>query len=924
MRQLLIVLFAAVLIMPAASSASAQGALSVGSLRTEYLVDPLGIDVERPRLSWILSATEQSQKQSAYRILVASSLSVLQKDTGDLWDSGKAASDQSVFVTYAGRPMASGMRCYWKVRVWDKQGRASQWSSPATWSMGLLKRSDWHARWIGLGSAPNAKPGPLPFPWLRKTFALQQRPQRATAYVNALGYYELYVNDKKVDDHVLAPAVSDYSKRNLYVTHDVTSYLVKGKNCIALWLGRGWYVKGHPGVIHDGPLVRMQLDAVLPGGAAVSIATDSSWKVKESPITPLGKGTAFGDYGGERYDASLELKGWNAAGLDDSGWKAATLFEPPEVITAAQMVQPNRIIQTIKPVKVQAWASGGYLIDMGRNYTGWLEVAIPGETSGGKTVRIEYADILPTREPFATANQRDEYVPRAGAGQVIRSRFNYHAFRYARITGLARPPAIEDIKGYLIRTGYEPAGDFQSSNELLNRIYQTVTWTYQMLTLGGYVVDCPHRERLGYGGDAGTSMETGMFNFDVGGLYNRWSAIWRDAQDPKTGDIPYTAPSYPDQGGGGPMWSGFSITLPWQLYLQYGDQRILETSYPTMEKFLGFLETKTVDHVLEPYISCGISMPQWNYLGDWVTPRRPQPGGQQGAGARDPARHPIASRFINNCYYLYNLQLTAKIAGILGKKDDEAKYNEKANVLSKVLHERFFNPGERTYATGEQPYLAFPLLVKVVPEDLRSAVMKNLEEAIVMKNGGHLDSGMHGTYFLLRLLMQEDRDDLIYQMASQKTFPGWGYMLEQGATTIWENWSGGSHIHDTLISIGAWFTEGIGGIRFDEKSPGFTHFFIKPAVVGDLKSARTSYKSIRGTILSDWRLDNGSLHLDVTVPVGTSATVLVPASGPAGVTESGRPVSASKHIRYLGMENAKAAFLVESGHYSFVSKLPSR
>jgi len=504
---------------------------------------------------------------------------------------------------------------------------------------------------------------------------------------------------------------------------------------------------------------------------------------------------------------------------------------------------------------------------------------------------------------------------------VICSRFNYHAFRYARITGLERPPALENIKGYLIRTGYQPAGSFESSNELLNRIYQTVTWTYQMLTLGGYVVDCPHRERLGYGGDAGTSMETGMFNFDVGGLYNRWSAIWRDAQDPRNGDIPYTAPSYPDQGGGGPMWSGFSVTLPWQLYVQYGDRRILEVSYPTIEKFLSFLESKSVDHIVEPYITYGIRMPQWNYLGDWVTPRRPQPAGE---AARDPARDPIASRFINNCHYLYTLQLASRIADLLGKKDDAAKYNEKANVLSKVLHERFFNPGERTYATGEQPYLAFPLFVGVVPPDLRSAVMKNLENTILVKNQGHLDSGMHGTYFLLRELMREDRNDLIYAITSQTTYPSWGYMLEQGATTIWENWSGGSHIHDTLISIGAWFTEGIGGIQLDEKAPGFKHFFIKPAVVGDLKYARASYQSIQGTIISDWRMENGSLHLDVTVPVGARATVLIPTSAPAAVTEGGRPVAASPanaYPHFLGVDNGRAAVVVESGRYSFVSKL---
>jgi Bacterial alpha-L-rhamnosidase 6 hairpin glycosidase domain/Alpha-L-rhamnosidase N-terminal domain/Bacterial alpha-L-rhamnosidase C-terminal domain/Bacterial alpha-L-rhamnosidase concanavalin-like domain len=895
-----------------------QGTFRAEGLRCEYLVDPLGIDVEKPRLSWILASDERGQAQSAYRIVVASSKANLEQDQGDLWDSSKVASDQTTFVPYAGRPLTSGTQCLWKVRVWDRQGRDSQWSKPAMWSMGLLAKADWYARWIGAERSGNSDPtSPLPFPWFRKTFALEQKPQRTTAYVNSLGYYELYVNGKKVDDQVLAPAVSDYSKRNLYVTHDITDLLVKGKNCVALWLGRGWYVKGHPGVVHEGPMARVQIDGLLPGGATVRIGTDASWKVKESPITPLGKGLAFGDYGGEHYDARLELKDWNATDLDDSDWKPAMLFEPPDVITAAQMVQPNRITQTLKPVKVQDFATGGYLIDMGKNYVGWLELHFPDSLAAGKTIKLDYADNQPSGTRFANLNQRDEYVTREGPGQVFCSRFNYHGFRYVRVTGMEQPPGLDDAKGYLIHTDYQPAGEFECSNELLNRIYQTVTWTYRMLTLGGYVVDCPTRERLGYGGDAGTSMETGMFNFDTGGLYNRWSANWRDAQDPKTGDLPYTAPAYPDKGGGGPMWSGFSITLPWQLYVQYGDKRILETSYPTIQKYLAFLDTKTVDHLLEPYVTYGIRMPEWNYLGDWVTPRR----GPQGSGPRDPK----VTRLINNCYYLYNLQLAGKIANILGKNEDAARYEEKAGSLRRVLHERYYNADQNTYASGEQPCLAFPLLVNVVPEAQRESVLKKLEETILVKNGGHLDSGMHGTYFMLRELMRDDRNDLIFEMVNKKTYPGWGYMLEQGATTMWESWDGGgSHIHDTLISIGAWFIEGIGGIRFDEKSPGFKHFFIKPALVGDLTFARASYKSIHGKILSDWRIQDGSLQLNLTVPAGTTATVWIPTTAPADVTEGGRPTTESKGVVLREAEKGKAVYSLESGQYKFVSKLAPR
>jgi alpha-L-rhamnosidase len=897
-------------------AAPVRPAPRVERLRCEYLENPLGIDVVKPRLSWSLSPGPRGLRQSGYQILVASTPENLRRDRGDLWDSGKVCSEQSTFVVYRGRPLTSGIRCQWKVRVWDGADRASVWSSPAMWSMGLLQEADWHGRWIGQERPTGVTEGtPLPFPWFRRTFALKAKPRRATATVNALGYYELYINGRKVDDHVLSPAVSDYSRRTLYVAHDVTAYLVPGRNCVGLWLGRGWYVRGHPGVIHDGPLVRAQLEASLVDGARVRVGTDQSWKVRESPIRPLGRGLAFGDYGGERYDARMELAGWNSAGLDDTDWKAAALFEPPQVVTAAQMVEPNRVMATIKPVKVREPAPGVYLFEMGRNLAGWFELRIPGGIPTGTTIKLEYADAPPTGGRFRSYNQRDEFVTGLGREQLFRSRFNYHGFSFVRVTGLERAPSVEDGRGYLIHTDYEPAGEFVCSNDLMNRIYQMTTWTYRCLTLGGYVVDCPTRERLGYGGDAGTSLETGMFNYGTGALYNRWSADWRAAQDPKTGDLPFTAPHYQDQGGGGPMWSGFVVTLPWQMYQQYGDRQILETFYPTIQKWLGYLESEMVDQILVSHKSFAMRLPQWTFLGDWVAPR---PAG----GSRSQFGDPRSVQFINNCHYLYQLQLAAKIAAILGKHADAGRYRASAAELSGVLHQRFFDPASRSYATGEQPYLAFPLLVGIVPQELRRPVMQNLAETIRVKDRGHINAGMHGTYFLLKLLMEVERNDLIYEMASKTGFPGWGYMLEQGATTAWEDWSGrDSHIHDTLISIGSWFIQGIGGIRVDERSPGFRHFHVKPTPVGDLTFARTRYQSPYGPIVSDWRIEKGVFHLDVTVPVGTSATVSLPTSAPAGVMEGGRPVAQAVGVDPMAMVDGRAVVRVRSGRYAFSAKL---
>ena len=365
MRRIEAGLLAALSLFLAGCAVTGQTVPAVEGLRCEYLTDPLGIDMVKPRLSWRLAPGPNGLRQTAYRILAASSAEALRNNKGDLWDSHRVESPQSTFVPYDGAALASGTEFWWKVRVWRQDGRAAAWSEPARWSMGILNESEWYGRFIGQARPVGVREGtPLPFPWLRKTFELSGKPRRGTAYVNALGYYELYVNGRKVDDYVLAPAVSDYSKRTLYVTHDITDYLVAGRNCVALWLGRGWYVKGHPGVIHDGPLARAQIEVAMPRGNPLRVGTDATWKVRPSPVTPVGKGTAFGDYGGEHYDANLELEGWNSAGLNDADWEPAAVFDPPRVMTAAQMVEPNRIVETLEAAKIEENPAGAWLIDI--------------------------------------------------------------------------------------------------------------------------------------------------------------------------------------------------------------------------------------------------------------------------------------------------------------------------------------------------------------------------------------------------------------------------------------------------------------------------------------------------------------------------------------------------------------------------------
>ena len=875
------------------------------NLKCENRIYPHGIDVLQPRLSWIVESPQRGEKQKAYQVVVASSRTLLDQNENDLWDSGKVISDETAQIAYGGRALQSGMACFWKVRVWDSQDRPSAWSKPAMWTMGLLDPSDWEAQWIGANWTGDWKADASPpLPWLRRTFSLERIPVRATAYVSALGYYELYVNGRKIDDSVLTPAVCDFARRALYRQHDITDHLVAGRNCIALWLGRGWYVRDMPGVVHDGPLVLAQFDIQMTDSRNLRIGTDTDWRVRPSPIAPLG-GVGHSKYGGERYDTSQELEDWNLARLDDSDWESARTFYPEVSIPTAQTVEPNRIRETIRPVKVESLKDGAFLVDMGRHFTGWFEIEInPDEAQ--EPIVLEYVDQR-RGEKLVAYGQRDELSIRGKDRHVFCNRFSYHAFRWIKITGMKQPPELDHMRGYMIQTDYPRAAQFECSDPLLNRIHETTLWTYRCLTLGGYIVDCPHRERLGYGGDGQSSMETGLANFGVANLYSKWLADWRDAQDPATGDLSHTAPRPPYFAGGGPAWSGICTTLPWEVYRYTGDRRVLEQNFPTIQKWLSFLETRCREGLLRRY-----GHEEWGFLGDWVPPGRGQ--------GSDERIDENSTLMFNNCFYLYNLQLANRIATVLNDPDQAAAYRIQAESLRRSIHANYYDPESATYANGEQPYLALALLLNIPPPSQRSRVMQNLEHDIQITHDGHLDSGMLGTYFLFKYLTNANRGDLILSMASQKDFPGWGYMLEQGATTIWEQWDGvHSHIHNCFLSIGAWFIQGLAGIRPDPDAPGFKHFTIEPAVVGDLEYVNAAYDSIRGRIEVNWRRKNGILNLELTVPANTTATLHLPSSKPDEVTESGRPARGAPGVHWIENQPDKVIYRLDSGRYQFTS-----
>lgn len=907
------------LIICAAHDSPQAHAGTCANLRCEYLHNPLGIDSPRPRLSWEMQSEHRGDYQTAYQIIVASSPELLKRNQGDLWDSGKVLSDQSIQIEYAGKNLASRIRYHWRVRLWDKNGEPSEWSQPATWSMGLLDPTDWQSAWVRAAGAPWPEPGTQgnkSAPLLRKVFELGSMPEEALVYVNVLGYYELFVNGHKAGQDVLSPAISDYSRRSFYRTYDIRSLLRQGPNCIGLWMDSGWHAAG--------PIARVQLELKLDGQRTV-VGTDTSWACAPSSRTRTG-GWKWGDMGGESVDARKEISDWSEPGKTGGEWLPVSLAQAPESPAVAQPCPPNHIGAVLPLVSLNQLASNTWQLDFGTNLTGWLRLRLPA-LEAGRRITLHYADkrfqtpqgdetpagkigISGQREfknasgtvAYQTFNQVDEFISAGNTGEQFCSKFNYHGFRYVIVEGLRTAPRLQDAEALLIESALEPTGDFACSNDLFNRIHQVNLWTLRCLNLGGYMVDCPHRERLGYG-DGQVGIESLLMARDAAGFYAKWAEDWLQGQNPATGEIPYTAPKFVDSGGG-PGWGGAGCVLPWKLYLYFGDRRLLERAYDATDRYLGFLASKCTNGVLRKYGG------DWDFIGDWVAPGR-------GMDTSNWPPKPAAELF-NNCYRIYLLDLHARAADALGRPGDATAARNLIRQLQPLVHAAFWDPDRQGYGPDEQAYRLMPLMTGVVPPELRPTVMQKLEEGILYKQ--HLDTGMLGTYFLIQHLQNTGRSDLLGPLFAQTNYPGWGYMLGQDATTFWEQWNGYySQIHSCFTSPGGWFYQGLAGIQADEASPGFKRFSIKPAIVGDLQWVKAHYDSIHGRIVSHWQRNKDSIEMEISVPANTSATVYVPAATVEQVKESGTLATEASGIQFLRMSDRTAVFTVGAGHYRFVS-----
>ncbi|MCX6560119.1 MAG: family 78 glycoside hydrolase catalytic domain [Candidatus Aminicenantes bacterium] len=794
-------------------------------LRLEYMTDPLGVDVRLPRFYWTPRPAVRGEGQSAYQILVSRDALCAK---GDIWDSGKIASTAFVHVVYGGKPLASATSYFWKIRSWDTSGAAGPWSEVARFDTGLFEKADWKGAWIGGGGL------------LRKELTLAASVVRARAYVAGLGYHELRVNGRKAGDGVLEPGWTTYDKRVLYVTYDLTSLLRSGANAVGVMLGQGWYK-------NRGLLLR--LDVETADGGRVSLVSDASWKAAPGPIT------ADSLYNGEAYDARLETPGWDEPGFSDKGWKAAAAIEGPKGVLSAQMMPAIRVMDTIVPFKMTNPKPGVYVFDMGQNFSGWARLRVSGPC--GAAVRLRFAELtygngLINQENLRSARAEDVYTLKGEGEETYEPRFTYHGFRYVEMTGFPGVPTAETLRGRVVHSGVGQTGSFSCSKPILNSLQRIITWG-QKTNLHSVPTDCDQRdERMGWMGDAQGTAEEAIMNFDMAAFYTNFLRDIRDVQD-EQGRITDTVPHIWGSRPADPAWGTAYPLIAWYMYQYYGDKRILEEHYDGLKAYVEFLRGKAENGLVK-----------YSYYGDWV--------------AVDKTPGAIVSSF----YYYYDVRVLADIAAAL-KRDAEARsYGELAASIKEAFQAEYFDPKSKNYANGTQTANALALFLELAPEAERGAVWGNLFDNIAYKNDSHLTTGIIGTKYIMEVLNRFGAADLAYDIAAQTSYPSWGYMIENGATTLWELWqkregpSMNSHNHPMFGSVGAWLYKTLTGLNRAPDTVGFEKILIAPQMVRDLTHASGSIGTVRGRLTSSWSKSAKSIAIEVEIPCGSEAEIVLP------------------------------------------------
>jgi alpha-L-rhamnosidase len=876
--------------------------VKVMNLLTENLSNPIGLDVATPRFSWQLISGQRNISQTAYEIIVTGG-----KET--MWKSGKVMSDQSVHVPYAGKPLNSGKKYTWELRVWDNNGKASPWSEPAFFQTALFSPSEWKAKWIEAGFAEQDSMN-RPAQYFRKQFSSTNKIVSATAYITAHGMYEAHINGKRVGDYYLTPGWTSYNKRLQYQVYDVTNLVSNGNNAIGIAVGTGWYRgflawEGNKNIYGKKTGVLFQLDITYADGKTATIISDESWKSSTGSIR-------YSEiYHGETIDAREEKNGWSTAGYNDANWASVNIGSYSNENLLATYNEPVKKHEDFKPIKIFTTPKGEKVIDFGQNLVGWVVVKAKG--NAGDKITIQHAEVLDKYGNFYIENLRiakamaTYYL--AGKGEeTFEPHFTFYGFRYIKIEGVAdiKP---ENFTAVALYSDMKPAGTFASSHGLLNQLQHNIQWGQK----GNFLdvpTDCPQRdERLGWTGDAQAFSRTATFNFNVNNFFAKWLRDVEADQRP-SGKVPFVIPNVlQPEAGASTGWADAATIIPWNMYLAYGDKKILETQYSSMKNWVGYMEKESKNYL-------------WNtgfHFGDWLFFR---------PFDDNDGRSAVTDKYmIAQCFFAYSVQIMINTAKVLGKNEDAARYTELLKNIKDAFIKEYLTPNGRLIS-GTQTGYVLALNFDMLPENLREQAVNKLVENI-KSYGNHLTTGFLGTPYLCHVLSRFGKTDVAYTLLLQESYPSWLYPVKRGATTIWERWNGirpdstfepasmNSFNHYAYGAIGDWMYRVVAGLDTYDDAPGYKHLRIQPHIGGGLTNASASLQTYYGTASSGWKIENGRMFLSIEIPANTTATVYIPAKNKEDILESGIEIDKLKEIQIDRTDDGYVIVKVGSGKYRF-------
>ena len=870
----------------------------------ENRTNPVGLDVTQPRFSWQLQSDRRNVKQAAYEITVAPHPSF----KAITWSSGKINSDQSVHVPYGGPALESGHSYYWTVKVWDDNGKMA--GANAQWTMGLLNPGDWKAKWISPGFAEDTINRPSPI--FRKEFSCGKKIKSATAYITGHGLYQASINGKRVGDAYLTPGWTSYNKRLQYQTYDVTNLLQQGNNAVGVVLGNGWYrgiigFSNNKNVYGKDISLLLQMDIEFTDGTHQQIISDESWKSSTSSIRYAEI------YNGETIDDRVEKTGWQNVGYNDAGWSGVQVMPFTKDVLIATYNEPVRKHETFKPVKIFTTPLGEHVIDFGQNLVGWVVVKAKGNS--GDTITIQHAEVLDKNGDFYTENLRaakatDHYVLKGGEEETFEPHFTFHGFRYIKITGLKGPIQQDNFTAVALYSGMEPTGSFSCSNTLLNQLQHNIQWGQK----GNFLdvpTDCPQRdERLGWTGDAQVFSRTAAFNMKVNNFFAKWLKDLA-ADQGSNGAVPFVIPNILGQPIGATGWADAGTIIPWNMYLAYGDKRILEQQYSSMKAWVGYMEKSSKNYL-------------WNtgfHFGDWLF---------YSLDNDNIGRSAITDKYlIAQCFFAYSTQILINTATVLGNTADVNYYTDLLRKVKEAFLKEYVTGNGRLVSSTQTAYV-LALNFDMLPEDMRAQAVDRLVQNI-SDYGNHLTTGFLGTPYLCHVLSRFGKTDVAYKLLLQDSYPSWLYPVKMGATTIWERWNGirpdssfasatmNSFNHYAYGAIGDWMYRVASGVDTYLDGPGYKHIKIQPHVGGGLTNVAADLETYYGKLSSHWKLENGQTVYDIEIPANTTADIFLFAESPSKIDEDVKaPRPTGEYKVSEKAENGWVKISTGSGKYRFV------